>query len=93
MYGYFQYSYGGIWLNLISYVSILNGLGLIFGIVARVNASRAKKYETDNTIRKVGGLFSILGIVFNSMAIGLAVIIGPLLIYNLLSMPLGQLFD
>ncbi|MFX1381319.1 MAG: zinc ribbon domain-containing protein [Promethearchaeota archaeon] len=85
-YPYYSYPYGSysymspstIMAGLIPAIA-LNGLGLIFGIIARVNASRAS--SEDNAARKVGGVFSVLGIVFNCIAIGVAVLLGPYFIY------------
>ncbi|MFX1274663.1 MAG: zinc ribbon domain-containing protein [Promethearchaeota archaeon] len=59
----------------------INGIGLIFAIIARVYASKAKS-EMENAARKVGGVFSILGIVFNSIALAAGLIIGPLILIN-----------
>ncbi|MFX1503180.1 MAG: TFIIB-type zinc ribbon-containing protein [Promethearchaeota archaeon] len=61
----------------------LNGVGLIFAIIARVYASKARS-EMVNASRKIGGVFSILGIVFNSIALAAGLIIGPLILINAL---------
>ena len=57
-------------------VSILaNSVGLIFGILSRVNKTKAGKAEPSNSHKKVGSVFGILGIIFNSIELGLALII------------------
>ncbi|MFX1381321.1 MAG: zinc ribbon domain-containing protein [Promethearchaeota archaeon] len=60
-----------------------NGVGLIFAIIARVYASKARS-EMVNASRKVGGVFSILGIVFNIIALAACLIVGPLILINAL---------
>lgn len=48
-----------------------NGVGLIFAIVARKYKSRSETMGyTDDSVRKVGSVFSIFGIILN--AVGLA---------------------
>ncbi|MFX1273886.1 MAG: hypothetical protein ACFFBP_02945 [Promethearchaeota archaeon] len=66
---------------------ILYGLGLTFSIIAKVNASKGKS-ETENTVQKVGNVFSILSIIFNCIALGLSAIIGPLIIYGIVNLNL-----
>ncbi|MFX1503178.1 MAG: zinc ribbon domain-containing protein [Promethearchaeota archaeon] len=60
---------------------VINGIGLIFAIIARVYASKARS-EMENAARKVGGVFSILGIVFNTIALAAGLILGPLILIN-----------
>ena len=51
---------------------ILQIIGLIFGILAKTNSTKARNFEPINALRKVGGVFSVFGIVLN--CIPLAVI-------------------
>ncbi|MFX1274662.1 MAG: hypothetical protein ACFFBP_02700 [Promethearchaeota archaeon] len=73
-------------IGLIPAVGI-NILGLVFAIIARINACVAKS-EIDNTSRKAGAVFSILGIIFNIIALVAGLIMGSiLLIYNSSNFP------
>lgn len=57
-------------------VSILvNSVGLMLGILSRVNNAKAGKSEPSNAVKKVGSVFGILGIIFNTIELGLALII------------------
>jgi len=72
--------FGGM-LGLIIGV-IFNITGLIFGILSKKNCSNARNYEPINTLRKVGGVFAVFGIVLNSipLAIIFIIVVLPLLV-------------
>ena len=44
---------------------VLNSIGLIFAIISRVFISKAGKCEMQNTLKKVGSVFGVIGIVQN----------------------------
>ena len=44
---------------------VLNSIGLIFAIIYRVFISKAGKCEMQNTLKKVGSVFGVIGIVQN----------------------------
>jgi len=48
---------------------ILNITGFVFGILSRINSSKAGKFEPVNTLEKVGSVFGIFGIIMNSLPI------------------------
>ncbi len=49
-------------------VLMLNFIGLSAAITSRISSDKAGKFEPINNIEKVGGVFSIFGIVINSFA-------------------------
>lgn len=57
---------------------VLNTIGLIFGILSRVNSSKARELEPVNTLEKIGSVFAIFGIIGNAILIALAFIIAPI---------------
>ncbi len=86
LYSYYYYYYETVTqrLRTISYIVLLisNILGLLFGILAKVNSSKADVLEADNTSRKVGNVFGIIGIIVNAIAFALAIIIGPTRVFG-----------
>ncbi len=56
----------------------LNITGLIFGILSRVNSSKARELESVNTLEKIGSVFAIFGIISNAILIAVALIIAPI---------------
>ncbi|KKN32631.1 hypothetical protein LCGC14_0811820 [marine sediment metagenome] len=56
---------------------VLNIIGLIFGILSRVNSSKARELEPVNTLEKIGSVFAIFGIISNAILIAVALIIAP----------------
>ncbi|KKN24754.1 hypothetical protein LCGC14_0891600 [marine sediment metagenome] len=60
---------------------VLNIIGLIFGIISRVNSSKAGELEPVNTVEKIGSILAIFGIIINAIAIALALIIAPILFF------------
>jgi len=64
---------------LIGFIIIIlaNTIGLIFGILSRVENTKAKRSEPSNSVKKVGSVFGIHGIIFNTIELGfLLTIIG-----------------
>lgn len=61
---------------------IFNITGLIFGILAKTNSSKARSFEPINTLRKVGGVFAVFGIVINTipLAIIFIIVVFPILV-------------
>ena len=57
---------------------VLNTIGLIFGIISRVNSSKARELEPVNTLEKIGSVFAIFGIITNAILIALGLIIAPI---------------
>jgi DNA-directed RNA polymerase subunit RPC12/RpoP len=72
-YYYYPYYSPGV-LGLIIAI-ILNITGLIFGILSRTNCSKARRFELENTLEKVGGVFGVFGIVLNSIPVVVVLII------------------
>jgi len=62
----------------ITILSILDIVGLIFGIVAKVNSSKAGRTEPENTAEKIGSVVSIFGIIINVVSLVLVLLLGPL---------------
>jgi len=58
---------------LLIIAAILNVTGLVFGILSRTNSSKAGKFEPINTLEKVGSVFSVFGIIMNSIPIVLLI--------------------
>lgn len=50
-------------------IILINCVGLIFGIFSKIFSSKAKKTEPVNSVAKLGSIFSILGIIFNSTSL------------------------
>ncbi len=48
---------------------IVHIAGLVFGILAKTNSSKAGKFEPINTLEKVGSVFGVFGIIINSIFI------------------------
>ena len=69
---YLGYSIGFIGLIV---AVILNITGLVFGILSRTNSSKAGKFEPINTLEKMGSVFSVFGIIMNSIPIVLVPLI------------------
>ena len=61
---------------------IFNITGLIFGILSRKNCSNARNFEPINTLKKVGGVFAVFGIVINiiPLAIIFIILVLPILV-------------
>jgi hypothetical protein len=62
----------------ITILSILHVVGLIFGIVAKVNSSKAGRTEPENTAEKIGSVVSIFGIIINVISLVLVLLLAPL---------------
>jgi len=77
---YSYYGSGGV-LGLIIGV-IFNITGLIFGILSKTNGKKARNYEPINTLKKVGGVFAVFGIVINiiPLAIIFIILVLPILV-------------
>jgi hypothetical protein len=60
---FIPYLPGGPGLWFIAF--ILHVVGFIFGIISRANSSRASKRDSNNALQKVGGVFSVFGMVLN----------------------------
>ena len=53
----------------------LNIVGLVFGIISRVNKAKARQLESPNTVEKLGGAFGIVGICMNAVLMGVGFIL------------------
>ncbi len=60
-------------------ISIIHIVGVIFGIVSRVNGQKARNLDPENAAEKVGSLLGLGGIIINAGSLVLAPIIYPLL--------------
>jgi hypothetical protein len=70
---------------------IVHFIGVIFGVVAKANSTKARKFEMENTLERVGKVFGILGIIVNM--IPLVVINIALVIINVpFSPPPGPIY-
>lgn len=59
----FFYYAGGPVMWIIAFV--LHLIGFIFGILSRVNSSKARKLEASHALEKVGSVFGVFGIILN----------------------------
>jgi uncharacterized protein YjeT (DUF2065 family) len=59
---------------------ILNGLGLMFAFKSKSYKKKSENTEPDNNLRKVGGVFSIIGTIFNAGLMVFNLIAGLILI-------------
>ena len=62
-YYFFPFFGGGIIMWIIAIV--LHLVGFIFGILSRVNSSKARNLEASHALEKVGSVFGVFGIVLN----------------------------
>ncbi len=62
-YYFFPFFFGGpiMWIIAI----VLHIAGFIFGILSRVNSSRARNTEASHALEKVGSVFGVFGIILN----------------------------
>jgi hypothetical protein len=60
-------------------ITIIHVVGVVFGIVSRVNGQKARNLDPENAAEKVGSLFGLGGIIINAVALVLAPIIYPIL--------------
>ncbi|MFW9773870.1 MAG: zinc-ribbon domain-containing protein [Candidatus Thorarchaeota archaeon] len=72
-FGFFGLGYGFTIPGMIA-VICFHILGLIFGILARTNSSRAV-VEPENAASKIGGVFGVFGIILNVIPMALALIL------------------
>ncbi|TFG25669.1 MAG: zinc ribbon domain-containing protein [Promethearchaeota archaeon] len=56
-------------------ILIINGVGLILGILSKVFSKKAIELEPNNPLEKVGSVFLIFGIVLNCISLGGAFIV------------------
>ncbi|MHA2392299.1 MAG: zinc ribbon domain-containing protein [Promethearchaeota archaeon] len=73
---YFGFLGLGLGFSIPGLIAVLcfHVLGLIFGILARTNSSRAV-VEPENAASKIGGVFGVFGIILNVIPMALALII------------------
>ncbi|MFX1325527.1 MAG: zinc ribbon domain-containing protein [Promethearchaeota archaeon] len=62
-------------------ITILNFVGLIFGILSRVNKISAERVESDNGILKAGSYIGLIGLILNAIALSLDFLI-PFIMYG-----------
>ncbi len=64
-----RYSYGSIFSSMIIpgiiITLITHLIGIIFGSVSRTNRIRAERFESDNTVEKIGKYLGIIGTILN----------------------------
>lgn len=60
---FFPFFGGGIIMWIIAIV--LHLVGFIFGILSRVNSSKARSLEASHALEKVGSVFGVFGIILN----------------------------
>ena len=71
------YRYG---LIMMAAVIVSHFVGLLLGIVSKVNSKLAEDSGAINSFQRVGNTFGVLGIVFNAILLALAIIILPILL-------------
>ncbi len=71
------YRYG---LTMMVAVIVSHFVGLLLGIVSKVNSKLAENSGTTNSVQKVGNTFGILGIIFNAILLAFAIILLPVLL-------------
>ncbi len=62
---------------------VLHFVGLIFGILSRVNSKRARNLEADHALEKVGSVFGVFGIILNVLPMVILPIFIGILTLNL----------
>ncbi|MFX0008882.1 MAG: zinc-ribbon domain-containing protein [Candidatus Hermodarchaeota archaeon] len=70
---------------------IIHFIGVIFGVVAKANSTKARKYEMENTLERVGKIFGILGIIVNMIPL-VVINIGLVIINVPFSPPPGPMY-
>ncbi|MBY9017948.1 MAG: zinc ribbon domain-containing protein [Candidatus Lokiarchaeota archaeon] len=61
---------------------VLHIVGLVFGIISRVNSGNAGRYEPSNALEKVGSVFGVFGIILNALPLVLIPIMITMPIYD-----------
>lgn len=66
---FFPYYPGGLGGGIVGLIIaiVLNIGGLVFGILSRVNSSKAGKNEPVNTLEKLGSVVAVFGIIMNAI--------------------------
>jgi len=72
---------GGPVMWIIAFV--LHLIGFIFGILSRVNSSKARKLEASHALEKVGSVFGVFGIILNVLPMVILPIFIGILALNL----------
>jgi len=58
-------------------VILIHFVGLVFGILSRINSAKAGKSEQVNAVEQVGSVFGVIGIVINAILVVIAFFILP----------------
>ncbi len=61
--------------RIFSGLAIAHIVGIIFGIVSKVNSSKAKALEPESSILKAGTALGVIGLVINSILLVIAIIL------------------
>jgi len=70
---FFYFPTGRIFIGL----AIVHIVGIIFGILSRVNSGKAKGLEPESTILKAGSVLGIIGIIINSILLVASIVLIP----------------
>jgi hypothetical protein len=68
-------------LTVATMILLFRIAGLIMGIFAKVNSSKAEIFEPYNDVEKAGSIIGVLGIIVNSIGLFLS-LLGPLSIFS-----------
>ncbi len=82
MYSYYSSFYMIIQIFAVILLLAAHTTGLVLGIVGKIKSNKA---SSSNTIETLGSIFSIIGIIANSIGLALIVIVFPLMIFFALS--------
>lgn len=88
LYSYYSSLYLTIQIFCVIILLAAHATGLILGIVGKI---RSNKTTSSNTIETLGSIFSIIGIIANSIGLTLIIIVFPITIYYSLSTPIYYL--
>ncbi|MFX1591348.1 MAG: zinc-ribbon domain-containing protein [Promethearchaeota archaeon] len=61
-------------------LTVAHVVGLIFGIISRVSGGKAKVLEPESSILKAGNVLGVIGIVFNSILMIIAIVMSVIYI-------------
>ncbi|MFX1390376.1 MAG: zinc-ribbon domain-containing protein [Promethearchaeota archaeon] len=68
---FYYYSFRRLFIGLI----VAHIIGLIFGIISRINYGKAEEREPESSILRAGNITSILGLIFNSILLLIATVL------------------
>ncbi|MFX0039662.1 MAG: zinc-ribbon domain-containing protein [Promethearchaeota archaeon] len=72
-FSYYYFPMGRIFIGL----AIVHAVGIMFGILSRVNSGKAKGIEPETTSLKAGSALGVVGLVINSILLIAAIVLIP----------------